>query len=227
MLPPVCFSASASFVAAGLVGATGMATLPLARSVREAPLALFGVAFAVHQAIEGLVWLELGRAATTTLRTPAVAVWLVFAWALLPLWVPAALGLVEPDARRRRVIAVLAASGAAVGLVLGAASFLGSVHARVVASHLSYVVPAGPAKLAIVPYVIVTCGPPLLSSHRTLQAWGVALAVSMGLTAWLQQAGFASIWCYFAAGLSALLLVHFVRLRRASYEPKIGLSSTS
>jgi hypothetical protein len=210
----VCFGATASFAAAGLVGATGAATLPLARGVREAPLALFGVAFAAHQSVEGFVWLELGRAGTTSLRSPAVAVWLVFAWAVLPLWVPVALALVEPDRRRRRLMAVLAGCGALVGLALGAASFIGSVHARVVASHLSYVVPSGPARLAILPYVIVTCAPPLLSSHRLLQAWGLALALSMGLTAWLQQAGFASIWCFFAAGLSALLLVHFARSRR-------------
>src|SRR5699024_5098026 len=116
--------------------------------------------------------------------------------------------------RRRRAMLGLAALGALVGLALGASSFLGDVHARVVASHLSYVVPSGPAKLAILPYVVVTCAPPLLSSHRTLRAWGVALATTMALTAWLQQAGFASIWCFFAAGLSALLMVHFVRLRR-------------
>jgi hypothetical protein len=209
----VCFTATASFAAAGLVSATGVATLALVRDRREVPLALLGIGFAAHQFIEGLVWLDLGRSATSVLRTPVVAAWLVFAWALLPPWVPLAVRFVEPDGRRRQALAAVAVAGAAVGLALGIASFVGAVPARVVDSHLSYVVPSGWAKLAIVPYVIVTLAPPLLSSHASLRTWGVALATSMAVTAILQNAGFASLWCFFAAFLSVLLLVRVARER--------------
>src|SRR5690606_8801407 len=138
----MCFNATASFVAAGVVGTAGMATLPLIRRAREVPLALFGVAFGAHQLLEGVVWTQMTAADVMVLRTPVVALWLVFAWALLPFWVPLALLLVETDGRRRRLMAVLAGGGAVVGLVLGVASFVGRVHAWAIDSHLSYVVPS-------------------------------------------------------------------------------------
>jgi hypothetical protein len=209
----VCFSATASFASAGLVGAVGAATVPLVRRPREAPLALLGLAFAGHQFVEGVVWLQLTGSGRTTVRSPAVELWLLFAWALLPVLVPVAMAMVEPDPRRRPALVALGVGGVVVGVTLGAASFLGSVPARVVADHLSYVVPTGPAKLAILPYLVVTCGPPLLSSHTSLRAWGVALTTAMGVTAVLQNAGFASLWCWFAAILSVMVLAHFARLR--------------
>jgi hypothetical protein len=209
----VCFSSTASFASAGIVGAVGAATVPLVRRPGEAPLALLGVAFAGHQLVEGVVWLQLSGSGKSTMRSPAVELWLLFAWGLLPVLVPVAMALVEPDDGRKRAMVALGFGGVVVGVTLAAASFLGAVPARVVSSHLSYVVPAGPAKLAILPYLVVTCGPPLLSSHRALRAWGVALTSAMGATAVLQNAGFASLWCWFAALLSVMVLAHFVRLR--------------
>jgi hypothetical protein len=204
----MCFSATASLASAGLVGAAGVATLPLVRERRQIPLALLGLGFAGHQLLEGLVWRQLDTTGSTTVRSPAVEAWLLFAWVLLPVWVPVALALVEPDGSRRRAMTVLAGLGTAVAAVLGAASFRWAVPATAVAGHLSYVVPFRPTQPVVIAYVVAACGAPLLSSHVWLRAWGVALTVAMAATAALQARGFASLWCWFAALLTVMIAAH-------------------
>src|SRR6202044_3565146 len=55
----MCFTATASFVASGVLGAVGVATLPQVKHRRELLFASLPVLFSVHQAIEGVVWLGL------------------------------------------------------------------------------------------------------------------------------------------------------------------------
>jgi hypothetical protein len=191
-----------------VVGAASAATLPLVRERRELPLALLGLGFAGHQLLEGVVWLQLDASGAATVRSPAVEAWLLFAWVLVPVWVPVALALVEPEGPRRRAMTVLAALGATVAVGLGAATLVWSVPATAVAGHLSYVVPFRPTQPVVIAYVVATCGAPLLSSHPWLRAWGVALTVAMAATATLQARGFASLWCWFAALLTVMVAAH-------------------
>src|SRR5262249_22728319 len=67
--PPMCFSAAASFSAAGLLGLTGIATLAQVRNRAELPLAFTPLLFAAQQAVEGALWLTVpqGRDHSLTL----------------------------------------------------------------------------------------------------------------------------------------------------------------
>ena len=132
----MCFSATASFVSGGLLLATGAATVPFVRRPRELPLALLGLGFAGHQLVEGVIWGQVEAAAPHHVRTPAVGLWLLFAWVLLPVWVPAAVALVEPDPRRRRALTGLAAVGGTVSVVLGAVAVFAPVGASGFGGHL-------------------------------------------------------------------------------------------
>ena len=60
----MCFSATVSFSAAGLLGLTGIATLVQVRKSAELPLAATPLLFAAQQTVEGALWLSvpLGRA---------------------------------------------------------------------------------------------------------------------------------------------------------------------
>jgi len=58
----MCFSASASFTGAAVIGAAGIASLALCRRPREIPFAALPFAFGVHQALEGVTWLDLNDA---------------------------------------------------------------------------------------------------------------------------------------------------------------------
>ncbi len=55
----MCFSATANFVGSGVLGAVGVATLLHVKHRRELMFAALPTLFAVHQLIEGFVWLGL------------------------------------------------------------------------------------------------------------------------------------------------------------------------
>ena len=94
----MCFSAEADFVSGAIIGAIGVATLSQVESPRQVPLAALPLAFALHQVTEGFVWHDLDGGSTHT-SGPAVYVYLLFAWVLIPVVVPLAILLLEPNGR--------------------------------------------------------------------------------------------------------------------------------
>jgi hypothetical protein len=210
----MCFSATASFTSGLAVGALGVATLPLVADRRERPFAALGVVFGIHQLLEGAVWLHLDAGDPTSIHDPAAAAWLLIAWTVLPVWVPLAVARFEPDRIRRRAMYGLAAIGAVVGVWLFAAGLAGSTTVTVDEHHLVYTLAAGLGVLAV-PYVLATCGSMLLSTHRFVVMFGVALVTSMAATLVVAAVAFSSVWCFFAAVLSIGLYIHY-RLERAS-----------
>src|SRR6185437_645962 len=109
---PMCFSATASFSAAGILTLAGAATLSKARDVRERPLAAVPLIFALQQGIEGLLWLTVpsghpaGRGFATAFAGLALIVW--------PLFTPLAVGRAETLRNRRRLILGLTGPGLGV-----------------------------------------------------------------------------------------------------------------
>jgi hypothetical protein len=64
----MCFSATANFVGSGVLGTIGVATLTKVKHRRELLFAALPALFAVHQFVEGFVWLGLDG-----MLSPAVA----------------------------------------------------------------------------------------------------------------------------------------------------------
>ena len=114
----MCFSATASFSAASITAVIGIATLRQVKHPRELPLAAMPLLFAVQQAVEGALWLQLpaggGRDAVVALSL----CFLVFAKVLWPACVAPAVLLIEPDLRRRQVLYALAALGGTISLYM-------------------------------------------------------------------------------------------------------------
>ena len=210
----MCFNATASFVGAAVVGGVGVATLTQVRERRELPYALLPMAFAAHQLLEGFTWLELDGRSGASLDTWAVRLWVIYAWALLPPWLPWAVRCLEPDARRRRLLAGFLGVGLATFAVLLYNALQPTVEVINVSNNLDYVLPTRYGVLLGIPYVLCTCFAPMLSSWRWVRWFGAANLAAVGTAVLLESRDFASIWCTFAAFLSSLILVHFWTLRR-------------
>ena len=103
---PMCFSAEASFAGAAVVTAAGVGALALVKEKREVPFAALPLLFGIHQLLEGLTWLELDGQPERRLSGFGVHAWVMFAWALLPIYVPWAVWLIEDDPRRKRWMSV-------------------------------------------------------------------------------------------------------------------------
>jgi len=206
----VCFNAAASFGSAVVIGGIGGATLPLVHDRRQIPFASLPLIFCVHQLLEGVVWMQIHAAGGTTVRTPAVEVWLLIAWVLLPVLIPLSVRWFEPDPRRRNLMLGLAGLGVLVGAYLGIGSMVWSTVAEANRHHLEYRIPAHGWLMAI-PYVAATIGPMLASSARFVVRFGLAMLGAMALTVVVDAKAFSSMWCFFAALLSVGLYLHYAR----------------
>lgn len=209
----MCFSASASFAASGVTAIAGVAAFTAARRPAHRLLAGMPLFFALQQLAEGVVWLAAGGRVDPAWQRPAAFAFLVAARVLWPAWVPLMVRAVEEDPDRRRLLSVLLALGVLEGLLGGYALAAFPVTADVVGHHVRYGIEM--PDLFRVPvdvlYYFVTLPPLLLSSHRPLRWIGVAMLAALVVSRLLYREYAVSVWCFFAACISVLVLVAVVR----------------
>jgi len=212
----MCFSAAASFAASASLGTLGAVGIKKNRDKRAMPLAFMPVIFAVQQALEGVIWV--------TLRTPLVSLiatklYLFFAYAFWPAFVPWAVYRVEPSPERRKWMLPLVIGGWCVGAYgfLVIAFFATPVAAF--CSSLNYAVPVNNPWYGYF-YVAAGCLTCLLSSSKWIVAFGFALfgSLILAFTFWMNTG--ASVWCFFGAVLSALIYFYIRSQARPSAQTK-------
>jgi hypothetical protein len=204
---PICFSATASFTAGIALLAIGSLTIRRAREWGEVPYAAIPVIFGVQQLVEGLLWRNLPAQDTTT-HVLTIA-YLLFSNVLWPIYVPLAVWLLEPRSARRRTIAWTVAGGSAVGLYFLAAIVPHPVTSAIKDMHIKYHIPHHHDAIAVTVYAAATCLAPLLSTHKMVRLFGIVLTASMTVAAIVYLRWFASVWCFFAAVISAMIYLHF------------------
>ena len=105
----MCFSAAANFVGSGALGTIGVATLTKVKHKRELLFASLPTLFAVHQFIEGFVWLGLDGVLSPAVTHKMGAAFVLYAQGLLPFLLPLSILLFEPTVKsRRRMLPFLA-----------------------------------------------------------------------------------------------------------------------
>src|SRR5581483_3260676 len=135
----MCFSATASFLTAGMTGAVGIISLRKANGSRELPLAATPIFFALQQSIEGLLWLNLPSAPDGPISTALTFLFLFLAEVFWPVFAPVAVLLTEPRRRRRQLMTLCLAVGMGVSAYLLWELVAGSHGADIVDGHIVYV----------------------------------------------------------------------------------------
>src|ERR1700679_242331 len=100
----MCFSATANFVGSGVLGTLGVVTLTRVKHRRELLFASLPMLFAIHQFIEGFVWLGLDGYLSPAVTRDMGAAFMLYAQGLLPFLMPLSVLLFEPNAKRRRAM---------------------------------------------------------------------------------------------------------------------------
>ncbi len=214
----MCFSATASFAAAGVTSVAGGAALRWARQPAHRVLAAIPIFFAAHQFAEGALWLALTLPGLTAWQQPAMFTFLAFGEAVWPFWVPLSILALERDPLRRKMLSALLVLGTVVSLARAYGLATDPVTARVAGQHIRYEIdsPFLFRRASDVAYAIVTVLPPFVSSIRLMRFIGLILLASLGLSKIFFYDTFISVWCFFAALISALLVVVVRRESRRS-----------
>ncbi len=207
----MCFSANASFAASGAIAIAGVATLRHVREPRTLLFACVPLLFALHQSIEGLVWLGLeGRTGAVALDH-AVFLYMLYAVGLLPLVMPVSVALMEPAGWRRRAILALIALGTVVFARHAYGVFTYPSTATIQNSSIAYHNPATGHPWLSGLYILATCGALLLSEHRVVRWFGLLTVAGLIVAQLAWYYAFASVWCFYAAISSVMIYWQFSR----------------
>lgn len=210
----MCFSATASFMAFGVTGAAGLAAISRTRHLKELPLAAVPLLFAGQQGIEGMLWLTLPVAPDGPATSLFTHLFLIFAKVIWPALAPIVVLLVEPDERRRWLLAVCVAAGAATAIYFLGAMFSGPHSAAIQHGHIVYSGTPDMPKIMALLYLVATGVAPLLSSQRIVVLFGMVVLAGSIITYFFYWEAFTSVWCFFAAAASVVILAHFEHARR-------------
>jgi hypothetical protein len=223
----MCFSPQASFIAGGALLPAGIycTQAALRKDPRFVPLALVPIAFGIQQISEGFVWLGLNEDNTALVERSSV-VFLFFAIAFWPCWIPLSLAIADSRRRQQTALWLLSIVGLAwlwlyFPLAVDPAKWLTT---EVVQHSIRYNVGELPA-FALAPrlvwrfgYLLMICVPmvvgridPRASRGANLTS-GLLVAGLFAVACILYSYAFLSVWCFFAAVLSLLLCRVFYRL---------------
>jgi len=228
----MCFSATASFGASAVMGAIGIIAVAKAKTNPQRLFATIPLIFAVQQLTEGLLWLSLKNADMASWQPILTYIYLVFAMAVWPLWVPLTIRLLEKDARSKKIMNVLVGIGAfvAICVVLVLSLFPVRVMTPICLScpfsstsslnqHLHYrftfpLIPKGLIGTFTVLYIMATIITPFISTIKKMKWLGFVFLASYLFAVILYNGFVVSVWCFFAALLSFVVLWIILIIRK-------------
>ena len=205
----MCFSATANFVGSGVLGAIGVATLTRVKHRRELLFASLPTLFAVHQFIEGFVWLGLDGVLPISVAHNMGAAFVLYAQGLLPFLMPLSVLLFEPDVTSRRRMLPFAILGALTTLYMLWGLAAEPLRVYVEQNSIVYINDATNHTVLAALYIVCTCGSLFFSKVRPMIIFGAANLIILLVTMAVRRYAFTSIWCAYAAVASIIILGYF------------------
>jgi len=205
----MCFSATANFVGSAALGTVGVVTLKKVKHRRELLFAALPLLFAIHQFIEGFVWLGLDGILSPTVTHNMGAAFMLYAQGLLPFLLPLSIQLFEPDANSRRRMLPFLVLGAGTTLYILWALTAFPLQLYVKANSIVYINQATNNTAVAILYVIATCGSLFFSKIRMMVVFGAANLAIVVVVMAIKRYAFTSVWCAYAAVASIIILAYF------------------
>lgn len=212
----MCFSATASFTASGILAIIGLLSMGAARTKNLKLFAATPLFFAAQQASEGALWLLIPTSPLATITHICTALFLFFAYLFWPIWMPGVMLKLETIPRRHRVMYWLLAYGVIVALIGLAYILTTSITPQVLENHISYAVSEagngwvqyyGYYWILKLSYCIAVMGPLWISSIPYMRLLAVGVTLGYLATEIWYMVTFASVWCFFAALVSGLVFI--------------------
>jgi len=205
----MCFSATVNFVGSTVLAGIGVATLTRVKHRRELLFAALPTFFAIHQFIEGFVWLGLDGILSPKVTHNMGAAFMLYAQGLLPFLLPLSVLLFEPNQKSRRRMFPFLVIGTLITLYILWALTAYPTDIYIRSNSIVYSNPATNNTAVAVVYVIATCGTLFFSHIRMMVLFGAAnLAILLIVMAFKRYA-FTSLWCAYAAVASTIILAYF------------------
>lgn len=203
----MCFSATASFVAGGVLMATGGAAIKVCQNKKHIPFASIPLLFGIQQVSEGFLWLALEKQQYSHWETNSTYFFLFFAQILWPFWVPFSIRLMEISPRIKQRLNFILWIGIIASTYLGYCLLNYNPKASISGYHIRYDLnfPFYFVWYSGLFYFIPTVIPALISSVKNMKYLGLIILISFMVSKLFYDEHLISIWCYFAAVLSSIV----------------------
>jgi hypothetical protein len=207
----MCFSATANFVGSAVLGTIGVVTLTRVKHRRELLFASLPTLFAVHQFIEGFVWLGLDGSLSPAVTHNMGTAFVLYAQGLLPFLMPLAIQLFEPNTpnRRRMIPFTILGGGLTLYMLWALAAYPLQVFVR--GNSIVYINAGTNYTTLAVLYIVATTFSLFFSRLTPMILFGAANLIALLATMAVKRYAFTSVWCAYAAVASVIILAYFWR----------------
>jgi len=202
----MCFSATASFIASGSLGAIGAGSNLVAkkRFKKGRLFASIPFIFAIQQAFEGLLWLSIANGGVSQFFLYG---FLFFAFFLWPGFIPFSLYLLEENKGKKWLLFWATIVGTTLGASLFVIALVSGVDLTVMEESLRYTMDvAGLGVVLTAVYVLIVVGSCFVSSNKLIKSFGALVGMAVVFSYAFYKFAFISVWCFFAAVLSSYIL---------------------
>ncbi|HRH60259.1 MAG TPA: hypothetical protein PL045_06795, partial [Chitinophagaceae bacterium] len=190
---------------------TGIVTIIKAKTIPQYLFACIPLVFAIQQFAEGMLWLALRHTGYEWGESFFTYTFLFFAIVVWPVWVPLTIRMMERNAERRKIMMYLLCTGVVVSVGTGYVLLSNPVHAVSGINHIHYSFNMDMDTKYIqtifaLLYSIATLISPFISTVKRMKWFGYVLVASSVFAVTFYNGFVISVWCYFAAVLSVIIL---------------------
>ncbi|MBA3705806.1 MAG: hypothetical protein H0W84_07860 [Bacteroidetes bacterium] len=216
----MCFSAVASFSASIVLGVIGVVAVKKVTLPSQLAFACMPLLFSFQQFIEGILWLSLSNKEFSFLEPISTYLFLIIAQIIWPTWVPLSIMFLEKDVKRKKALYIILGVGIILSTYLTFCFLFYNVLAEISNNHIEYKLDFPHSKhllwLTGLFYFIPTVVSTFISSVKRMQILGMTILVSCVLTRLFTLKYFISLWCFFAAIISVLILLIMIKLQKST-----------
>lgn len=212
----MCFSAEASFGASAVIMTIGLVSLKKSRDLPQKFLSCIPVIFAVQQFAEGVLWISKTHPGHTQLANMATYAFLIFAQVVWPLVLPFSILLLEKEDKKKKILSAFVVMGIILASVFAYTLAFFPVQSSVSCYHIRYDIGYPPLlQHKGIFYLIVTIFPQLISSHKRIKLLGITMFTAYVITRIFYEYYLTSVWCFFAAIISIVVLSVIIELEKS------------
>lgn len=206
----MCFSAEISFGSGVILTSIGVLSLRESKP-SQLYVALIPLMFGVQQITEGFVWISHQYQWSLLIQSRLNYLYLFFANIVWPFWIPFAIYQLKVPIKFQKVLNFSVFLGILVSLFLSYRLFLNEVSSEIICYHIKYKVsyqyPSDIlSKLVTVSYLLAISLPTLFHKNHVIKIFGVLILVSYFIAKIIYTNYSTSVWCFFAAIISAFVL---------------------
>lgn len=202
----------------------GVVSISQARKSVHLFFASIPLLFGIQQCCEGFLWLSFLDPRFYDWHIPAKYAFLSFAQIIWPFWIPLSFMLIEENPRRRKFIRWFLYGGIVTSLLLTGRLIFSHAGANIDGCHIEYDIKS-PIIVEIVTgvlYLGAIVVAPFFSSWNRAKLLAIVNVVSLSVTELFFEVYFVSVWCFFAAVQSVLIVGVMREMRKDKPMTPVG-----